>query len=216
MAPDPQPSAPANPAAASSWEANAPRRGVAEISPDMFWFEGLLSPGLCEHLIGIADLQAPPRAGIELGRRDGSVRNSSQLRLEGSELLDSTHQLLLERLGVIQAWLKGHYGIAFTQAEACSILRYDPGEYYKRHVDNLLMPSRMHEAAQGIPTRDVSIVGYLNEGFEGGETYFDRQELKVVPQAGGVIVFPSFFAFPHQSLPVVSGRKYAWVSWLYF
>ena len=193
-----------------------PSEQVTEISPDMFWFDQLLPPALCQQLIDIAELRQPQTAGIELGRLDQDVRNSGQLRLEGDDLLNSTNQLLLDQVGIIQTWLHRHYGIRFTQAEACSLLRYNPGEYYKRHIDNLLMPSRMQEAAQGLPTRDISIVGYLNEGFEGGETYFDRQELKVVPQAGGVVVFPSFFTFPHQSLPVVSGRKYSWVTWLYF
>lgn len=186
------------------------------LAPDLFWIDQLLSPELCQHLIGIADLQSPQPAGIELGRRDDQVRNGQQLRLEGNDLLDSTNELLLDQVGLIQAWLLEQYGIRFTQAEACSILRYGPGEYYKRHVDNLLMPSRLVEAEQGVPTRDVSIVGYLNEDFEGGETYFDRQNLKVIPKTGGVAVFPSFFSFPHQSLPVVSGCKYSWVTWLYF
>jgi len=193
-----------------------PGGAVSEISPDLFWFEQLLSPALCQQLIDIVDLRCPETAGIELGKLEPEVRNNGQLRLEGDALLSSTNQLLLEQVGLIQTWLHRHYGIRFTQAEACSILRYDPGQYYKRHIDNLLMPSRMAEAEKGIPTRDISIVGYLNEGFEGGETYFDRQEVKVVPQAGGVVVFPSFFTFPHQSLPVRSGRKYAWVTWLYF
>lgn len=186
------------------------------LAPDIFWMDQLLSPELCQHLIAIADLRTPSPAAIELGRRDDEVRNSGQLRLEGDRLLASTNQLLLDQVGRIQDWLLAQYGIRFTQAEACSILRYGPGEYYKRHVDNLLLPSRLAEAEQGLPTRDVSIVGYLNEGFEGGETYFDRQDLKVTPRTGGAVVFPSFFTFPHQSLPVLRGCKYSWVTWLYF
>ena len=50
----------------------------------------------------------------------------------------------------------------------CSILRYKPGQRYKRHVDNLLLASRFQEVANNIPTRDVSIIGYLNDDFEGG------------------------------------------------
>ncbi len=214
--PNPQADRPATPAMPEKDPEQMPSGQVSEINPDMFWFDQLLSPALCQQLIDITELRQPPKAGIELGRRDNDVRNSRQLRLEGDDLLNSTNQLLLNQVSLIQTWLQQHYGIRFTQAEACSILRYDPGEYYKRHIDNLLMPSRMQEAAQGVPTRDVSIVGYLNEGFEGGETYFDRQEIKIVPQTGGVIVFPSFFPFPHQSLPVISGRKYSWVTWLYF
>jgi prolyl 4-hydroxylase len=105
--------------------------------------------------------------------------------------------------------------VTFTDLKICSILRYQPGQAYKRHVDNLLLSSRLEEVAQGVPTRDISIVGYLNQGFEGGETYFDRQNLKVKPQTGHVIVFPSYYTHPHQSLPVTRGCKYAFTSWLF-
>lgn len=189
---------------------------VRTIAPEMFLIENLLTPELCQHLIDISQLYPRSQAGVELGRIEADVRSNATLRLEDKPLLASTNDLLLEQVGYVQDWLYGQYGIRFTQAEACSILCYDEGQFYKRHVDNLLMASRMMETEQGVPTRDVSIVGYLNEGFEGGETYFDRQEIKVVPQQGAVLVFPSFYAYPHQSLPVKAGRKYSWTTWLYF
>jgi hypothetical protein len=62
---------------------------------------------------------------------------------------------------------------------------------------------------------DISVVGYLNDDFEGGETAFDRQELQIRPKQGAVLVFPSFFTYPHQALAVTSGRKYVFTTWLY-
>ncbi|NJM56604.1 MAG: iron-regulated protein [Synechococcales cyanobacterium RU_4_20] len=189
---------------------------VRSLAPEIFLFEQLLTPLVCQHLIEISQLYPPIPAGVELGRVEADIRSNGMLRLEDDPLLASTNELLLAQVSYIQNWLHGHYGIRFTQAEACSILCYDKGQFYQRHVDNLLMASRECEAEASVPTRDISIVGYLNEGFEGGETYFDRQELKVVPQLGSVLVFPSFYAYPHQSLPVITGRKYAWTTWLYF
>jgi prolyl 4-hydroxylase len=77
------------------------------------------------------------------------------------------------------------------------------------------LSSRFEEIAQGVPTRDVSIVGYLNEDFTGGETFFDRQNIKIKPQKGSAIVFPSYYTHPHQSLPVDTGQKYAFTTWLF-
>ncbi|WP_200892559.1 2OG-Fe(II) oxygenase family protein [Aliterella atlantica] len=48
------------------------------------------------------------------------------------------------------------------------MLLYLPGEFYKPHVDNLFLASRREEASQGVPTRDISIVGYFNDDFTGG------------------------------------------------
>ncbi|MGA0200034.1 MAG: 2OG-Fe(II) oxygenase, partial [Prochlorotrichaceae cyanobacterium] len=86
---------------------------------------------------------------------------------------------------------------------------------YKRHVDNLLFSSRLEEAARQVPIRDVSVVGYLNEAFEGGETYFDRQQVKITPRTGSVLVFPAYWTHPHASLPVRRGTKYAFTTWLF-
>ncbi len=133
----------------------------------------------------------------------------------GEDGVQGWNPLRLERSGRKHLLFK-HYGIKFSQAEMCSILRYKPGQRYKRHVDNLLLSSRFQEVANGIPTRDISIVGYLNDDFEGGETLFDRQNIKVKPQAGSAIVFPSYYTHPHQSLPVIRGRKYSFTSWLFY
>jgi predicted 2-oxoglutarate/Fe(II)-dependent dioxygenase YbiX len=119
-------------------------------------------------------------------------------------------------VGWVQDWLGGQYGISFPVAETCSVLRYGPDQAYRRHVDNLLLGSRFEEAQRQLPTRDISVVGYLNDDFAGGETAFDRQELQIRPKQGTVLVFPSFFTYPHQALAVTSGRKYVFTTWLYY
>ncbi len=188
---------------------------LTDLGAEIFLVERLLDALLCAHLIQVAELSQFNPAGIELETVDTNLRNNDQLRLEDRSLLDSTNQLLLGPIGIIQDLLYQHYGIPFPHSETCSILRYREGQFYKRHVDNLLLKSRLEEAAHAIPTRDISIVGYLNDGFEGGETFFDRQNIKVTPQRGSVLVFPSYYTHPHQSLPVVKGQKYCFTTWLF-
>lgn len=186
-----------------------------DLGAEIFLVEGLLNPSLCAHMLQVAELAQFGTAGIELETVDTKIRNNYQLRLEDDSLLDSTNELLLSQIAVIQNILYQHYGIRFPHVETCSILRYQKGQFYKRHVDNLLLSSRLEEAARGIPIRDISLVGYLNEDFEGGETFFDRQNLKVKPQIGSVLVFPSYYTHPHQSLPVIEGQKYCFTTWLF-
>ncbi|HIK16820.1 MAG TPA: 2OG-Fe(II) oxygenase [Leptolyngbyaceae cyanobacterium M33_DOE_097] len=184
---------------------------------DILLVEGLLEPSLCQHIIEIAECCQFSKSGILINVVDTDVRNGGILALNDEEgsLQGSTNQLLLNKIKVIQQLLFKHYGIKFPHAEVCSILRYLPGQNYKRHVDNLLLTSRFVELANGIPTRDISIVGYLNDDFEGGETFFDRQNTKVKPQTGSVLVFPAYYTHPHQALPVIRGKKYAFTSWLF-
>ena len=144
---------------------------VTELGADIVLFEQLLDISLCRHIIQIAECCQFQPAGIELETVETQVRSNELLYLgEVNPLLKSTNQLLLGTVATIQQWLHFHYGVKFPQAETCSILRYQPGQHYKRHIDNLLLASRQEEAAMGVTTRDVSIVGYLNDDFTGGET----------------------------------------------
>lgn len=188
------------------------------LGSDILLIEQLLEPSLCSHVIQVAECCQFKPSSILVNVVDTDVRSSDMLPLgnTGQQLQESTNQILLTKVKLVQDLLFKHYGIKFSQAEMCSILRYKPGQRYKRHVDNLLLSSRFQEVANGIPTRDISIVGYLNDDFEGGETLFDRQNIKVKPQAGSAIVFPSYYTHPHQSLPVIRGRKYSFTSWLFY
>ncbi len=171
---------------------------------------------ICQHIIAIINSQELRTAGILLDTVDTQIRSSDILNLGGTQpLLKSTNQLLMACLLPVQKLLHRIYGIGFYDMESISILRYQPGQFYQRHVDNVLLHSRRAEVAQGIPTRDLGIVGYLNADFTGGETYFDRQQVTVTPQPGAVVVFPAYYTHPHQSLPVQSGVKYALTTWLF-
>ncbi len=188
-----------------------------DLGADILLVEGLLEPSFCDHVMQVAECCQFRPSSILVNVVDTDVRSSGILPLGNNEggLQESTNQLLLRKIQIIQDMLFKHYGIKFPNAEMCSILRYLPGQNYKRHVDNLLLASRFVEVANGIPTRDISVVGYLNDDFEGGETFFDRQNIKVKPQKGSVIVFPAYYTHPHQSLPVIRGTKYSFTSWLF-
>ncbi|MGI0490951.1 prolyl hydroxylase family protein [Alkalinema pantanalense CENA528] len=189
---------------------------IRDLGADVLLIENLLEPELCTQIIDVAEFCHFESATILLRAIDTDVRNSGILPLDlRNPVQKSTNDLLVKKIGIVQEALYKTYGIRFPHAETCSILRYSPSQQYKRHVDNILLASRFQEVDQGIPTRDVSIVGYLNEDFQGGETFFDRQNLKVKPKMGSAIVFPAYYTHPHQSLPVTHGRKYAWTSWLY-
>ncbi len=189
---------------------------LTALGNEIFLVRGLFEPNVCAHIIQIAESCQFETAGILIEAVDKQVRSNDMLQLGGNDSLSqSTNQLLLSKLAIAQQLLFQTYGLKFPYAEPCSILRYRKGHFYKRHIDNVLLASRFQELEQGIPTRDISVVGYLNDDFEGGETYFDRQDVKVKPEAGAVLLFPSYFTHPHASLPVTQGQKYAFTSWLF-
>ena len=190
---------------------------LTKMGNEIFLVRNVLDPALCQQVIATAESCEFETAAILLNQTDRSVRSNDYLALGGKETTrQSLNQLLLQRIVIVQQLLYQEYGIKFPYAEPCAILRYREGHFYKRHVDNLLLASRFQELEQGIPTRDISIVGYLNDNFDGGETYFDRQDVTVKPEAGAIVAFPSYYTHPHASLPIRNGQKYAFTSWLFY
>lgn len=88
--------------------------------------------------------------------------------------------------------LKMHY------KEAFNFVKYLPGKYFKIHGD--------HGPYYACT---ISAVVYLNDDYEGGEIEFVRHGLKIKPDAGDIVVFPSNFVYEHASLEVFSGTKYS-------
>jgi hypothetical protein len=87
--------------------------------------------------------------------------------------------------------------------ETYSLLKYSHGQEYTEHYDG----------ATGIG-RCISCIAYLNSDYEGGEIEFVNFGVKIKPQAGMLIIFPSNFAYRHIAHPVTSGVKYNLVTWI--
>jgi hypothetical protein len=95
------------------------------------------------------------------------------------------------RLGELRYW------------EAFNFIRYGEGQHFMEHHD--------HGFSYNCT---VSLVGYFNDDYEGGELYFRLQNLNIKPKAGDLYIFPSNFMYPHQAKVVNSGIKYSIVTML--
>jgi predicted 2-oxoglutarate/Fe(II)-dependent dioxygenase YbiX len=80
-----------------------------------------------------------------------------------------------------------------------SISKYIEGCSMGPHVDEY--PGQPKEPV-------MSGVIYLNDDCEGGELDFPEQGVRIKPEAGSIVIFPSVRPFYHQSLEVTSGYKY--------
>jgi predicted 2-oxoglutarate/Fe(II)-dependent dioxygenase YbiX len=87
--------------------------------------------------------------------------------------------------------------------EGYSLLKYANDQQYKAHYDGGTEIGRC-----------VSALVYLNADFVGGELEFPHFGVKIAPQPGLLVLFPSNFAYKHIAHPVVKGTKYALVTWI--
>lgn len=86
--------------------------------------------------------------------------------------------------------------------------RYETGTLMRTHYDHIHSLFDGHQ--KGIPA--VSMVGILNDDYEGGEMiFFNDHEIKT--QAGDLVIFPSCFLYPHRINEVTKGTRYSFVSW---
>jgi hypothetical protein len=87
--------------------------------------------------------------------------------------------------------------------EKYDLLRYKTNQEYKSHYDG-----------KTITGRSVSAILYLNNNYEGGHIEFTNFGVKIKPEPGMLLLFPSNYAYTHIAHPVTEGTKYAIVTWL--
>lgn len=87
--------------------------------------------------------------------------------------------------------------------ESFNFIKYNAGQHFQIHSD--------HGYSY---TCVLSLVGYLNDDYEGGELYFDKLGLTIKPKAGDLYLFPSSYVYSHAAMPVKSGTKYSIVTML--
>jgi predicted 2-oxoglutarate/Fe(II)-dependent dioxygenase YbiX len=88
--------------------------------------------------------------------------------------------------------------------EPYNMLRYKGGQEYKAHYDGTTGSGRA-----------VSAIVYLNNDYDGGHVEFVNFGIKIKPEPGMLLLFPSNYPYTHIAHPVTDGTKYAIVTWLH-
>jgi prolyl 4-hydroxylase len=176
-------------------------------SPDVRFFPALFSAEECSYLASLAEPEFKPSTVTpKLGAREylDAARNSY-----GSTL----HWFVADpAVLALKARLAAASGTRVEQGEHVHILRYGVGQEFRPHFD----------WSDGIENQRIkTALVYLNEGYEGGETYFPEAKLKVGARTGDAIIFrnasdegePDARAM-HAGLPVRSGVKLIASYWI--
>ena len=87
--------------------------------------------------------------------------------------------------------------------------KYQTGTKMRTHYDHI--QSLFDGKLKGIPI--VSVVGLLNDNYEGGEFMCRGKEVKLT--RGDVLLFPSNFMYPHRVNELTKGTRYSFVSWAF-
>jgi len=116
----------------------------------------------------------------------------------------------------ISSFVEPFYNVKIRDWEPLQLLHYGSGGHYIPHVDaeTLYTDEDGLELWEKTLDRDISVVYFLNDDFDGGELFFPNLDLLIKPVAGTLVCFPSDHNYIHGVKPVTSGRRYSVVTWM--
>ena len=177
-------------------------------APEVSLLPQLLTSEECRHLVANAEPRFQPSVIVDPA--------SGQLRPHPVRTSDNAFFPWIDETPAIHAINRRIAAASRTDVhsgEPLQVLRYRPGQEYRPHHDAL-----PHTDNQRILTMLV----YLNDGYEGGETLFLSTGLKVKGEVGDALLFRNADAegrpdplAQHAGLPVTAGEKLLASRWIH-
>ena len=129
--------------------------------------------------------------------------------------------------------IEEYFNIALTLSTDVQVLEYKKGFFYVKHADDSSEIINLDKETIGFklvaPQRKLSTVLFATshetnvqngaQSFSGGELMFnylynsEGEPVKIKPEAGDMIIFPSNPYFSHEVLPVEEGYRLTLVQW---
>ena len=143
---------------------------------------------------------------VDLNVRNVDCSDTSKIIEEIKELYNN----------IVHHVINPFYEFKIRDSESPQLLIYEPGGHYKGHYDAV---SRWKNPDGSIiwkksVDRDLSTILFLNDDFEGGEFVFPDLRVRIKPEPGLLVAFPSSQFYLHKVEPVISGTRYAMVNWM--
>ncbi|WP_433760199.1 2OG-Fe(II) oxygenase [Nocardia sp. CA-135398] len=184
--------------------------------PQLILFANVLSDEECDQVIELSEgkLQRSTIVDPATGRPEVVGNRSSEstsFQLSETPLIDR----LDRRISALMNW-------PLENGEGLQILRYGAGGEYRSHFDYFPpdQPGHIAHIARG-GQRTATLVVYLNDVEDGGDTVFPEAGISISPRKGHAIYFRYFNdlgqldpATKHAGAPVLSGEKWIMTKWM--
>lgn len=175
--------------------------------PQVAVVRGLFTAAECAHVRALADPLLTP--SIVVDSRTGKSAQHPVRTSDGAVLGPIQQDMAIE---AFNRRIAAVTQTAVEQGEPLTVLRYRPGQQYRLHHDCL--PGEANQ-------RGMTVICYLNDGFDGGATVFPAANLEFRGQTGDAILFRNTLAdgradesSRHAGLPVTQGEKWIATRWI--
>lgn len=189
-----------DPATFPLWDGNRPH-------PHIVMKPHLLERKACQVLVECFERNretAAARTGSEYW--DGRYIWSNNLPRAEIEALRIMQQLrFYSTLKIMEAFRPAQ----FVYSDTAQLVRWEPGRELVPHADNI----HPNGTPNGTAHRSFSSILYLNDTYEGGETYFPGHGIRIAPQPGTLVLFGAGCDYVHGVTKVRSGLRYTYAGW---
>lgn len=167
------------------------------VDDEIFVVYDLLTPEECDEFIEESHDEGFSQATVTSAQGDVLVtdyRNNQRVILDREDWAE----LLWERIQALELPWQDRYEPSGLNERFRSYL-YRPGDYFAPHYDG------HYERPDGSERSYWTILLYLNEGYQGGETAFPDHDLIVTPEKGMGLFF--YHGLLHEGVEVLRGEK---------
>lgn len=181
----------------------------------VFIYDSVLTAGECKRLVDIATPRLFRSQVNDDAKTISNVRTSHQAWISKN---DSEVGDIVWKLMKLASRLTGVNDE--NMFEELQVARYEPSQEYKPHYDACVSDDFC--TASNKLYRRATLIVYLADGCEGGETYFPNIDVKVKPEVGKGVLFYNTDADTgmeikdslHAGLPVKKGVKWIANLWI--
>lgn len=178
-------------------------------------YTDLFSADFCKKIIDVIETESWQTHTFYDSINDRNIQHEDELDVSWSKSPEKTslqqklwhvlEQYIIKDHAHMCEWYNGWAG--YTEVR---FNRYNVGTQMHIHCDHI--NTMFDGTRRGVPT--LTILGSLNDDYEGGELLMWEQK-KIHLPAGSVAIFPSSFLYPHRITPVTKGTRYSYVSWVW-
>jgi SM-20-related protein len=199
--------------------------------------KNFFTPELCKQLVSLVKKdEDSQRAEVKLENISGIIESDvvTDYRKTNIYTLDDFYSKYYEKQFLkYKPMMEEYFASAMTLSTDIQVLEYKEGYFYVKHADDSSELVDENGETVGFkcvaPERKLTTVLFATshkckvqddrEGFRGGELLFNYlynekgEPVKIKPEAGDMIIFPSNPYFSHEVLPVEEGYRLTLVQW---
>ena len=168
---------------------------------------------VCDDLINFYENNPNKKAGLTANRIDKKIKDSTDIEIDNVEMSTA----IVNYLSVLKETVNQYKEIysycnkntsSWGIKETFNLQKYNPKQgFYGWHTERNSIENSL---------RHLVFMTYLNDVTDQGETEFYYQKLKVKPEKGLTLIWPTDWTFTHRGITSPTQTKYIATGWYSF